>query len=106
MTPHGAPTTWFSASWHSSARRSGSTWGATRGRAVAPSSGALPGPPPAPGLREQHGGAEVVGMTGQRLPRHQGAKIGDESIVPHDELVDLAAGRNVLVVKEEFTYDP
>ena len=42
MIPHGAPTTWFSASWQSAASRSGSTAvGAERTRAVATSSAAL-----------------------------------------------------------------
>ena len=41
MIPQGAPTTWFSASWHSAASRSGSIPPAPRARAVATSSAAL-----------------------------------------------------------------
>ena len=45
MIPHGAPTTWFSASWHSAARRSGSMAPAPSARAVATSSAALDATP-------------------------------------------------------------
>ena len=45
MIPHGAPTTWFSASWHSAASRSGSMDPAPRARAVAISSAALDATP-------------------------------------------------------------
>ncbi len=41
MIPQGAPTTWFSASWHSAASRSGSIRSAPMARAVATSSAAL-----------------------------------------------------------------
>ena len=41
MIPQGAPTTWFSASWHSDASRSGSIPPAPSARAVATSSAAL-----------------------------------------------------------------
>ena len=45
MMPHGAPTTWFSASWQSAARRSGSRSLRPRARAVATSRAALEATP-------------------------------------------------------------
>ena len=53
----------------------------------------------AAGFLEQHRGAHVVGMTRQRLGVDERPEVGDEAIVADDQLVELPARRDVLVVE-------
>ncbi len=49
---------------------------------------------------EHQGRADVVGMAGQTIVRDERAQVGDETIPARDQLVELPAGREVLVVED------
>lgn len=42
-------------------------------------------------------GADVIGVTGEPLRSEERARVDDEPVVPRDELVELSAGRDVLI---------